>query len=266
MFENNFDEGGREVRSIFTSIVAATGLVIASNALPIDMPELAVKYKCIACHAIDKKIVGPTWMEISRAYNSNGTTGSGKKVSDILAGKAAEEQLLTTISQGGTGNWGTMPMPAIDSSGANQTEMRELVKFILGLAKEVVSTPPVPVAVTVSAPVAVMSVAPPARKAATVLALAKKYKCAACHSVDKEAIGPSWMEISKAYNSNGTTRTGKKISDILRFTTAENSLLLKVSEGSTGNWGSDIMPANDPEYNNEAGMRKLIKLILELAR
>ena len=39
------------------------------------------------------------------------------------------------VSKGGSGNWGTMAMPANDAPGKKQAEMKELVTFVLGLAK-----------------------------------------------------------------------------------------------------------------------------------
>ena len=246
------------MRFIIASMVAATGLLITSNAFPADMAELAKKHQCNACHAIDKKIVGPSWMEVSKAYNSNGTTGTGNKVSDILAGKTAEEWLVAKISEGGFGNWGTMPMPAIDPNGANKDDIRELVKAILGLAKAGADLPNIPV--TDKAYV------PAAGKKPVLESLSNKYQCSVCHDRNKRAIGPSWMEVSKAYNKKGKTSTGKKITDILRFDTAEKWLLLKISEGGTGNWGSNIMPASDPNYQNEADIAEMARLILDLGR
>ena len=99
------------MRSIILGVGAAAGLMLSFSASPVEMPESAKKLKCDACHSIEKKIVGPAWMDVSKAYNSNGTTASGNKVSDILAGKTAEESLLIKVSEGGAGNWGTMPMP-----------------------------------------------------------------------------------------------------------------------------------------------------------
>lgn len=249
---------------MIVNMVALTGLVMATSALPTEMPELAKKLQCDACHAIDKKIVGPAWRDVAKAYNSGTTTGTGKKVSDILAGKTAEEQLLITITEGGSGNWGSMPMPTLDPGRTQQADIKQVVKFILGLASE--SGTMLPMAVIQKPSVPTIS------KTDHLLTLAKKYKCAACHSLDGEVVsnkktaGPAWMEISKAYNSNGVTRTGKKIADILRFHTVEKWLLLKASQGGTGNWGSNVMPANDPDYKHEADIRELVKLILELAR
>ena len=47
----------------------------------------------------------------------------------------AEANLLTKVSKGGSGVWGTMPMPANDAAGTKQDDMKELVKFIISLAK-----------------------------------------------------------------------------------------------------------------------------------
>lgn len=136
------------MKSIIVSMFAATGLVIAGSALAVDMPPLAKKHNCVACHAMDKKVVGPSWMDISKAYNSVGATGSAvnptaykvtNKVADILAknnSKTAEEWLLKKVSKGGAGDWGTMPMPANDPSGAKAADLKELVKFIMGLDKK----------------------------------------------------------------------------------------------------------------------------------
>ena len=136
------------MKSIIVSMFAATGLVIAGSALAVDMPPLAKKHNCVACHAMDKKVVGPSWMDISKAYNSVGATGSAvnptaykvtHKVADILAknnSKTTEEWLLKKVSKGGAGDWGTMPMPANDPSGAKAADLKELVKFIMSLDKK----------------------------------------------------------------------------------------------------------------------------------
>ena len=136
------------MKSIIVSMIAAAGLVVAGSALAVDMPPLAKKHNCVACHAIEKKVVGPAWRDISKAYNSVGATGSAVdpaaykvsfKVSEILAknnAKTADEWLLHKASKGGAGNWGTMPMPANDPSGAKAADIKELIKFIIGLEKK----------------------------------------------------------------------------------------------------------------------------------
>jgi len=84
------------------------------------MPELARQYNCTACHAIDKKVVGPSWMAVSKKYKGDAT---------------AEAKLIAKVSKGGSGVWGSMPMPANDAGGIHQAEMKELVRFVLSLDK-----------------------------------------------------------------------------------------------------------------------------------
>lgn len=131
--------------TIFSMITAGT--MITGSAWAVDMPALAKKHNCNACHTIDQRLVGPSWRDVSKAYNSVGATGSAvnpsayktsNKVSDILAKnnvKTVDEWLLRKISKGGSGDWGTMPMPANDPSGAKEAEFKELVKFIMELEK-----------------------------------------------------------------------------------------------------------------------------------
>lgn len=85
-----------------------------------SMPPLARENNCTVCHAIDKRVVGPAWMDVSKKYKGDPT---------------AEARLIAKVSKGGAGVWGSMPMPANDASGKKQDQIRTLVRFILGLAK-----------------------------------------------------------------------------------------------------------------------------------
>jgi cytochrome c551/c552 len=107
------------MKSIITGMAVA-GLMVAGSAYATDMPPLAKKLNCTACHSIDKKIVGPAWMDVSKKYKGDA---------------GAADRLLVKVSKGGSGNWGTMPMPANDAAGTKQAEIKELVAFVLGLAK-----------------------------------------------------------------------------------------------------------------------------------
>ena len=135
------------MKHIVASIYIAASLMIAGSPLAADMPPTAKALNCTACHSLETKMLGPTFRDISKAYNKVGATGTAVdpvaykfsyKVSDILAKNNAgspAEWLLHKTSKGGSGNWGTMPMTANDTSGKKQTEIKELVKFALGLAK-----------------------------------------------------------------------------------------------------------------------------------
>ena len=104
------------MKSTIVSMVTVAGLLVAGSALAADMPAVAKKNNCVACHAIDKKLVGPAWADVAKKYKGD-------------AGAAAH--LAGVISKGGKGVWGPMPMPPNPKVTAE--ESKELVDFVLGL-------------------------------------------------------------------------------------------------------------------------------------
>ena len=116
------------MKTNIVGIFAVASLMIAGSAAAVDMPLLAKKHSCVACHTIDKKRVGPAWMDVSMKYKGETKyTYNGKEY-------GLEEGLIMKVSKGGSGVWGTMPMPA-NVPAVKAEEVKELVKFILGLAK-----------------------------------------------------------------------------------------------------------------------------------
>jgi cytochrome c len=75
---------------------------------------LATSKNCMACHAIDKKLVGPAFKDVAAKY-----------VND----KSAVEKLATKVIKGGSGVWGPIPMPA--NTQVNETEAKKLVAWVL---------------------------------------------------------------------------------------------------------------------------------------
>ncbi|MGZ8256758.1 MAG: c-type cytochrome [Gallionella sp.] len=106
------------MKSMIVSMMVAAGLMVAGSVFATDMPAAAKKNNCTACHAIDKKVVGPAWADVAKKYKGDAT---------------AEAKLVTKVSKGGSGVWGSMPMPANDPAGTKQADIKELVKFILAL-------------------------------------------------------------------------------------------------------------------------------------
>lgn len=111
----------------FTLCVATAAMPVAAQPVAKDKSgelsvaaglALAQKSNCLACHSIDKKIVGPAWMDVSRRY---------KGVEGI------EQKLVVKVSTGGYGNWGNMPMPAL-APDVKEKDIRTLVRFILNLS------------------------------------------------------------------------------------------------------------------------------------
>ncbi|MGB3070252.1 MAG: c-type cytochrome [Ottowia sp.] len=68
----------------------------APAAQEVQPQALASKYACTACHAADRKLVGPAWSDIAAKYASGGKT---------------DQQLAQSIRKGGAGSWGAVPMP-----------------------------------------------------------------------------------------------------------------------------------------------------------
>jgi cytochrome c len=117
---------------LIVASMAAAGLIAAGSAYAVEMPPLAHKYNCVACHAIDKKLVGPAWKDVADRYTGHGVktyTYNGKEYPLI-------EGLVMKVSKGGSGNWGTMPMPANDPKMEHTKDLTELVEFEQSLAQK----------------------------------------------------------------------------------------------------------------------------------
>jgi cytochrome c len=99
--------------------ILALGALIAGPVLAQDAEtalKLAQKNNCAACHAVDKKLVGPSWSDI------------GKKYADD---SGAEARLVAKAKKGGVGVWGQIPMPA--NVTAKEADLRLIVQYALSL-------------------------------------------------------------------------------------------------------------------------------------
>lgn len=79
-------------------------------------PALAKSKNCMACHAVEKKLVGPSFKDIATKYA--GQSDATAK----LAGK---------IVKGGSGVWGPVPMPA--NNQVTDADAQTLAAWVLGL-------------------------------------------------------------------------------------------------------------------------------------
>ncbi len=75
---------------------------------------LATSKNCMACHATDKKLVGPAFKDVAAKYASD---------------KSAADKLATKIQKGGAGVWGPVPMPA--NTQVNDAEAKKLAAWVL---------------------------------------------------------------------------------------------------------------------------------------
>ena len=100
---------------IFT--LGATALLISGSAMA-DL-ELAKKSGCLACHSVDKKIVGPAWADVGKKYKGDA---------------GAKAMLIGKVKSGGKGVWGPAPMPPY-SPRVSDENIEKLVTFVLSLGK-----------------------------------------------------------------------------------------------------------------------------------
>jgi cytochrome c len=90
--------------------------VTALTALPaLADPALAASKNCMACHAVDKKLVGPAFKDVARKYAGQ---------------KDAADKLAAKIMKGGSGVWGAIPMPA--NPQVNEADAKKLATWVLG--------------------------------------------------------------------------------------------------------------------------------------
>lgn len=91
---------------------AKTGVAVSEA----DFMQLAKKGNCLACHTVDKKVVGPAFKDVAARYRGDA---------------GAEARLADKIAKGGSGVWGAMMMPPTPQ--LSEAERRSLAKYILSL-------------------------------------------------------------------------------------------------------------------------------------
>jgi len=96
------------------ALIAVLSAVVAGPALANQ--ELAQKKSCLACHAMDKKLIGPAYKDVAAKYAGQ---------------KDAAAKLADKIQKGGTGVWGQVPMPA--NPQVNAEEAKQLATWVLSI-------------------------------------------------------------------------------------------------------------------------------------
>ena len=92
---------------VSAGLLAGTGNALASDAL-------AKKYGCLACHTVDKKLIGPAYKDVAAKYKGDA---------------GAEAKLVTKVKNGGAGAWGQIPMPP--NAAVPDADIKILVKWVL---------------------------------------------------------------------------------------------------------------------------------------
>lgn len=101
-------------------ILVAAGVLFAAGQANAAVDEaagqaLAQKSGCLLCHAVDKKVLGPSYKDVAAKYKGQ---------------KDAEAKLIAKVSKGGSGTWGPIPMPA-NSPKVSDADIKTLVEWVL---------------------------------------------------------------------------------------------------------------------------------------
>jgi cytochrome c len=100
------------VLTLGLATMAVSGSALADLAL-------AKKSGCLACHSVEKKIVGPAWKDVGAKYKGDA---------------GAKARLIEKVKKGGKGVWGNAPMPPY-SPRVSDENIAKLVDFVLSLGK-----------------------------------------------------------------------------------------------------------------------------------
>ena len=96
------------------ALALATAVILPASPPVHANEELAKKHACFACHAVDKKLVGPSYKDVAAKYRGDAS---------------AEATLADKVKKGSQGTWGQVPMPP--NASVPDGDVRALVKWIL---------------------------------------------------------------------------------------------------------------------------------------
>jgi len=99
-------------------VFAAAALAAAGVAHADPNTDLLAKSGCTACHAVDKKVVGPAYNDVAAKYKGDAS---------------APAKLAEKVKKGGSGVWGPVPMPP--NTAVPDADIKKLVAYILSLKK-----------------------------------------------------------------------------------------------------------------------------------
>ena len=103
---------------VLLSAIALLAISSAGLANAADVGQaLAQKNGCLACHSIDKKVLGPAFKDVAAKYKGD---------------KTAEAKMVAKVKAGGSGVWGPMPMPA-NSPQVKDEDIKLIVQWILAI-------------------------------------------------------------------------------------------------------------------------------------
>ena len=97
-------------------VAGLMAVAASSTAFAGDPAAAAQKAGCMACHAMDKKLVGPAFKDVAAKYKGQG---------DAVA------KLTDKVRKGGAGVWGPIPMSPNGADKINDADLKDVVTWIL---------------------------------------------------------------------------------------------------------------------------------------
>lgn len=97
-----------------TLLALALTMTVAGPAMADE--ALAKSKNCMACHSVDKKVVGPAYKDVAKKFADQ---------------KGAVDMLASAIMKGSKGVWGPVPMPA--NPQVSEAEAKTLATWVMSL-------------------------------------------------------------------------------------------------------------------------------------
>lgn len=105
-------------KQLFTLILSGALLAGTSAAQAVDGENIVKKARCVACHAIDVKRVGPAYKDVAAKYHGD---------------KSAPGKLFDKVRHGGSGNWGEIPMTPHGADKISDEDLKTAIQWVLSL-------------------------------------------------------------------------------------------------------------------------------------
>jgi cytochrome c len=102
-------------KTLKIAVATAALLGLAGTNVALADAALAQKSGCLACHQVDKKVVGPSYKDVAAKYAG--------------ADAAKVDELAAKVVKGGVGVWGQIPMPP--NAKVTPEDAKTLVTWIL---------------------------------------------------------------------------------------------------------------------------------------
>lgn len=106
----------KRISSLLLPLLAATAMAAATPALSSE--AIVKKARCVACHAVDKKMVGPAYKDVAAKYRAD---------------TAAPDKLFAKVRNGGSGAWGEIPMIPHPADKISDDDLHAAIKWVLAL-------------------------------------------------------------------------------------------------------------------------------------